>query len=255
MNLTLPHITSAGCFYSHYKYPNLSHSPLRTVQVYEFEYFFKDGGASILNGAFYPIQKHTVLIARPGDIRQSILPFCCQYVHLSHVSGTLQHILDRLPSICTAGADGELLHLFKRISALFLSDIPADVLETASILFQLIRRLGSTEPPTSSLLSDAVRYIHAHYTEPITVPLVAHHCNVSPSYLYRLFAEKLGQSPHEVLSSRRISAAKSLLINTNLPLSRIAVDCGFGSQAYFSDCFRRRCGIPPAEFRKNAAYR
>jgi transcriptional regulator GlxA family with amidase domain len=64
----------------------------------------------------------------------------------------------------------------------------------------------------------------------------------------------LGQSPHDYLLTRRISAAKGLLIGTDLPLSEVAIRCGFNSQAYFSDCFRRKTGQTPGSFRKNASY-
>ena len=111
-----------------------------------------------------------------------------------------------------------------------------------------------TSAESGSAVEQARQYINAHYAEELSVEVLAAQCNVSASYLHKLFAEKLGQSPHEVLVNCRIAAAKGLLMNSDRPLSEIAVSCGFNSQAYFSDCFKRRTGMSPGQFRRNAEH-
>lgn len=45
--------------------------------------------------------------------------------------------------------------------------------------------------------------------------------------------------------------AQKLLINTSFPLSEIAGMCGFDSQSYFTDVFRREAGVTPGKFRRD----
>lgn len=259
MDQRLPFLFAAGRFESHSKFSGISESPLRTVGDYELEYYFEEGGMAMINGVRYPMQKDTVLIARPGDRRQSRLPFRCLYLHLGKVEGRIQELLDRLPAVMPADYDGTVKKSFLKIAELFLSADAADELAAMGELLLLIMRLdhhknGAFDLQSGSILAAAQQYIGAHYTEELSVELLAQKCNVSASYLHKLFAEKLGQSPHDTIVNRRISAAKGLLINSNLPLSDIAIQCGFNSQAYFSDCFRRKTGLTPGAFRKNASY-
>lgn len=259
MNQILPYLFAAGRFESSSKFSGLKESPLRTVDTYELEYYLEEGAVASVNGTCYPMQKDTVLIARPGDQRQSRLPFGCLYLHLGKVEGQIKELLDRLPTVMSADFNGAVKQSFLRIAELFLSADAADELTAAGELLLLVASLDHLRstgdaPGGGSVLAAAQQYIHAHYEEELTVELLARKCNVSASYLHKLFAEKLGQSPHDTIVSRRISAAKAMLINSDLALSDIAIRCGFNSQAYFSDCFRRKTGMTPGAFRKNASY-
>lgn len=255
MDQVFPYLFGAGEFRSESKFLGIKESPLRTVEVYELEYYFEEGAMAIVNGICFPMQKDTVLVARPGDRRQSRLPFRCMYLHLDRVNGKIKELLERLPTALPADPEGSIRRSFQRISDRFLSVETADELVAIGELLLLLGKLsGAEELQNGSVLGVAQQYINAHYTEELSVEQVARNCNVSVSYLHKLFAEKLGQSPHEIIVNRRIAAAKELLLNSDFSLSAIAIDCGFNSQAYFSDCFRRKTGMTPGGFRKSAAY-
>jgi AraC-like DNA-binding protein len=51
---------------------------------------------------------------------------------------------------------------------------------------------------------------------------------------------------------RRIERAKALMIESNLPLSQIAVAAGFSDQSHLSRCFRDKVAAAPACWRRNA---
>jgi AraC-like DNA-binding protein len=42
-----------------------------------------------------------------------------------------------------------------------------------------------------------------------------------------------------------------LMLETDVPLSEIALAVGFADQAHFSNKFRRACGTTPAQWRKS----
>ena len=58
-------------------------------------------------------------------------------------------------------------------------------------------------------------------------------------------------TPFSVLvTNEKVEFAQRLLKDSNLSLTEIAMESGFSSNSYFSDCFKRTIGISPLQFRK-----
>lgn len=235
--------------------------PTRTVQVYELEYHLEEGGTIQVNGKTWYTKRGDVLVAKPGDRRNCTLPFCCLYVHLLNVTGGFKQVLDSIPSVVHT-QDPFYEDTFRSIIKLFLSSKISDSMIASGKLLQLIGRLSerAARPEgisgqTNRTVSKAVRYINANYAKALSVDQVAGYCNVSTSYLYKLFVQVRGTSPHEMILDRRLTAAKTLLMNTQKSIAEVAEACGFQSHAYFSDCFKRKVGISPGQFRNNTTYR
>jgi LacI family transcriptional regulator len=96
----------------------------------------------------------------------------------------------------------------------------------------------------------ALSFLRQHMTEAICVRDVAMHAGVSRRVLERRFLELLHRTPAKEIRRVHLTHARRLLEETDLPLSQIAEMAGFGSQAYFSDLFRRQLGITPIQYRK-----
>lgn len=60
-----------------------------------------------------------------------------------------------------------------------------------------------------------------------------------------------GYSPVQYLLRRRIGEAQTLLITTELPITRIAEMVGYDTQSYFNLQFTKNVGMPPKKFRQN----
>ena len=56
----------------------------------------------------------------------------------------------------------------------------------------------------------------------------------------------------QLLRSLRMEYAKLLLVNTTLPVTRIASLCGYRDPAYFHRCFRKSDGESALQYRRNA---
>ena len=52
----------------------------------------------------------------------------------------------------------------------------------------------------------------------------------------------------EYLNHIRITAAEKLLIQTDMPITRIAMECGFNDSNYFAAVFKKIKGITPKKF-------
>jgi AraC-like DNA-binding protein len=72
---------------------------------------------------------------------------------------------------------------------------------------------------------------------------------VSEAHFARSFKEAFGVPPHRYLLTRRIERAKALLRDTDLPVTEIAFQTGWGSLGTFGRTFRDVTGESPGELR------
>lgn len=94
-------------------------------------------------------------------------------------------------------------------------------------------------------------YIDLHYMEPITLQSMGEALHISPYYLSHVFKQMSGYSPVQYLLRRRIGEAQTLLITTDLPITRIAEMVGYDTQSYFNLQFTKNVGMPPKKYRQN----
>lgn len=66
----------------------------------------------------------------------------------------------------------------------------------------------------------------------------------------RIFTKHTGSTIHQYILDVRIRHARTILLNSDQPLSVIAEQVGFNSNTYFSTYFRQVTGLSPAQFRK-----
>lgn len=132
---------------------------------------------------------------------------------------------------------------------------------TASVLASLMVRLGravasdSTDSESNGLrkrLEHSAAYIHSHYTENLSVTELAEMEHLSESRFRDIFREAFGAPPGEYIINLRISHACELLLTTDLNVSETAEICGYTDVLYFCRLFRRKMGVTPAGYRKNA---
>ncbi len=95
----------------------------------------------------------------------------------------------------------------------------------------------------------AQHYMELHYGSNITVAGLARLGSMSESTFNRRFRKETGRTPIEYLIEVRINHAKTMLRRKSLPVTEIALRCGFSSSAHFSSCFQQRTGSTPSEYR------
>lgn len=71
-----------------------------------------------------------------------------------------------------------------------------------------------------------------------------------PYYLNDLFRQHEGVTLHQYILRRRLMRAYEMITATALPLEKIALTCGFSSQAHFSRAFKAAYAFSPSRLRK-----
>jgi transcriptional regulator GlxA family with amidase domain len=92
--------------------------------------------------------------------------------------------------------------------------------------------------------------IQEKIAEPVSVSLLSSIVGLSRSHFSQAFRTSVGRSPHAHIVQLRIERAMALMLQTELPLSEIALLTGFSDQAHFSNKFRRTAGITPMRWRR-----
>jgi PAS domain S-box-containing protein len=98
-------------------------------------------------------------------------------------------------------------------------------------------------------LSHLINYLNDHYLENIQPRQLSQESGMSPRNIQRLFKAKLNTTPRDMLVKARVLKACDDLRLTDLPLSTIAVDCGFYDQSSFTRHFKKHIGMTPRRYR------
>lgn len=99
----------------------------------------------------------------------------------------------------------------------------------------------------------SLEFIHAYYTEDLSLEQIAGSVALSQYYFLRLFKRQTGFTPYEYVRRLRLSEAAGRLKGTNTSITEIALQLGFASASHLSEAFRRQYGCTPSEHRAQRA--
>ena len=125
----------------------------------------------------------------------------------------------------------------------------AEVLEALASYIQLEGIIRSAEYTDAQKLK---MYLDQHYTEPLSLQRISSDLHMGTTKLCAL-AKKFsdGKTVTQLISQRRVSAAKKLLISSNCSISDVAGAVGFSDYNYFTRIFKASTGMTPRNFRKD----
>lgn len=102
------------------------------------------------------------------------------------------------------------------------------------------------DSPMARLLT----YIHANYTEALTLEELAERCAMSPTHLSHRFRREIGRPLFAYINEVRIDRACVLLKRSDMPVVEVAYAVGYNSLSFFNRYFRRVTGDSPTEYRR-----
>ncbi len=141
--------------------------------------------------------------------------------------------------------------------------------EAAELIEQLIKKkppparpilvppLGITTRRSSEIfavedphMAKALNFIYTYAGEAIGVEDILKELPLCRRTLEIRFRNAIGRSPYEEIRRAHVERAKKLLVETNLPLDRIAEASGFSEAKHFYLNFRKETELSPTQFRK-----
>jgi transcriptional regulator GlxA family with amidase domain len=165
-----------------------------------------------------------------------------------------RYVIDRNRITCAGGS--ATLDLFIELVRQDLgNEIALKISRQMLLQEQSIILPGSPVNRTSSRhhsapVQRALSLIEAGVGQSITVNELALRIGISRRELLRLFRKELNSTPSQILGQRRLDRARSLVLNTALPMTSIADSVGFSSQSHLTSSYREQFGITPAQQRR-----
>lgn len=242
------------------------------------------GGKVKYGQDYYDFDEGGMLFASPnqliGSYGENIAEICSMYTLLIHPDFFLNYPLAK--KIKQYGffsyAANEALHLSEKEKATILSifknieeelnsridDFSQDVIiSQIELLLNYANRFYKRQFITrkavnSDLLQKLEDLLDEYFTSNKaltdgipTVQYLSEHLHVSPGYLSDMVRSLIGQNAQGLIHQKIIEKAKEKLSSTNLSVSEVAYELGFGHPSSFTKLFKAKTKLSPLAFRKS----
>ncbi len=265
MEIILPEIVAAGIYNTDAAAKNRTETVKRRVIMPEIEIPIDEGGICYVDDEAVPYRKDTLICSKPGMVRHSRVPYRCRYVHLMVKEGALFDLLMDAPTFLTTEKPEVYISLLEKIDRYHNSNRETDAVMAQSALLELIwtirvdskaqKHREHTRHSNRDLIERVIRRIQENLTADLSLKSMAAFAQLSPIHFHNCFKASTGRTLREYVEEQRIRKACGLLLSTDWTLTRIAHECGFASQSYFSFAFKRKMEMTPREYARSMAER
>ena len=233
--------------------------------------FFADGQQLLVKeGDGFFINSGRLHMARPeGDPASSYL---CLDFHprlLSSFTGSVfegkyvrpylgKEGLSHLPLYNDVAAQSAVLKQLQEIDRLFRkADFGYELKIGSEILLLWLRLIRLTgEAPAADpghhhdTVQEIISFLRQHYQEDLSLNDVSRAVGFSASECCRLFKRVTGDTILNYLKSYRLTRSIEMLEETELPVSRIALESGFNGASYYIESFKKELHVTPLQYRR-----
>lgn len=244
---------------------------LHAHDFYEMELVQSGAGSQRINGAGMALSRGTFSLLSPADAHEVTLApggalrlLNCKFSGALLDDELLELLLDAPgPLVVQLGEEAatlletELARLRRETERASLARAAAMRYTLGRIVIDLLRASergsavdGAAGPSVRDEVRRALRYIHLHYRESISLAEAAAQLHLSPGYFSEKFKDWTGETFSAYVQRLRVSYADRLLSGSSLPITEIAYNAGFGSLAYFIRVYKQYRGVSPSASRK-----
>lgn len=272
-SFTAPKILQCNLFVAH----NASQDR-RYVKDYEFDFYLGGERDITIDSNRYKISEGCMVFRKPGQLVSGIGNYnmymlTLDFSHKSSIppnryirgNNTPQQercdmeILNDIPSVFIPSHQDDILSLYKALCACSYPNIIDETLQkkiVSEFLFLVLsdaykhcREAAEQKPANKSYVEQACHYIIRNYSKDLSVSSIADSLSLNKNYLIKLFKKEISTTPNQYIKKTRLFYAKLMLIQTELPVGSIALDCGFNTTSYFIKCFKEAFGVSPLIYR------
>lgn len=145
--------------------------------------------------------------------------------------------------------DHDALHCCRQIfrSAVQFQHMHERCISAVQELLWQLQLLNNAD--NNDLVTKAQHIIAAELSDDLSVNHIARDLNISGNQLTRLFRKKLNMTVIAYIRHERMRLAKRLLQQTDLPVKRVAEECGYSDLQYFNKTVRQFFKMSPRGLR------
>ncbi len=169
---------------------------------------------------------------------------CVYYSMMNHLE---QFLLNRELKPHDITADKETSFVFSRDLGFvqMMEYLEQLYLLTAEKIHELNRNRGRFN------VAPIEKYMQEHFTEAISLEMMAEQFYVSKEYLSKAFKQETGRGFWEYLTSLRMERAKELILDYKIPLKEVGELTGYMDQAHFYKTFKKYHQKTPGEIQSS----
>lgn len=255
-------------------YPPHWHTPFEVIMP------VKNGYTAVVGEQHYELREGDILLICPGIVHELFAPESGERIIFQPSLSQIQiRELDLLISLLRPAVliTPEEFPDFHPIAQRLMMEIKEEYFlcepyyETAiysrfmRILVDIGRLHGALKHPVSDASNSRQKdyldkflyitnYINKHFAENLSLEQVADLAGFSKYHFTRLFKQYTDTSFYKYLNQKRIDYAKTLLLDPDLPVIDVALQCGFSSLSAFLRMFKQLNKCTPTEFRNMYDY-
>lgn len=230
----------------------------------EFEIVHKGHMYQVINGNKYELKAGSIAILKPTDCHSLEWSPDAEIITVHFLPGIISKELlysimqykDNIVCTFSENDTGNILNSSRQLfeeyekTQPFYENIIKNLIET--ICYTTLRNLKSISIREKHLtpMQKAVMYLQTTFMNNPSLDEVARYVHLNPSYFSRVFKEERGITYSKYLISLKLKYAKKLLCETNMTITDICFNSGFGSLSNFSKYFKATFEMSPNEMRK-----
>lgn len=192
---------------------------------------------------FAPIKKIKSSIALQALLTQ---PTFISHIEDTNLSQSANILINQMELEYFSNNDLRELLVYSHLIQLLMNISQSQLLTTQ----QSIHINRNTQKEYEDTFKQVLNYLSMHYDEDITLDQIAKQYGFSKYHFSRLFNKYTSNNFCDYLAYQRISAAKSMLIHSSLPITEISDKSGFNSLSTFNRVFKDKTGYNPSTYRQ-----
>jgi AraC-like DNA-binding protein len=240
----------------------------RIVEKYELDIIVEGNGAIITDGIKYPARRGCVFFRKPGIEIEGITPYENYYFFFDIFKLNIHEgTLDRDNFLHTGFPPMIQIQNFETMEELCENLYQGfihyhDIHEFITLKYimcifheiqrQTIHNLHSEHIEKYSYHIKTVELVKKHVSNNLSKQFslqeLAKMAGMSPYHFCTVFRQLAGEAPFQYIHRVKINKARQLVLETNMQVKEIIIECGFESESYFYKVFKKAVGETPLSF-------
>lgn len=216
--------------------------------------FYREGtGTTIIDGVLYEYGPNSMAVVQPDTIHDETTVTSSEVLFCIFEAGEEAASVESAFYPDRGAVTVDIYDLMCRIeSEMKLKQIHYE--ERVNLLLRelliVIRRMEDQRTDSRGIIDYVKRLLKENPGRNVDFHIIAESVGYSYDRFRHLFRDQTGVSPSQYLLNLRIAAAKKLLENESLSLSRIGMLCGFQNVSNFVTMFHKKARVTPMQYRK-----